>query len=836
VNDWRTQGLEFAALLSRAVPHAESLEEAVAAVDMAMAKNGQKLEEEIPTGNFTSRPPSDVSLDAFFSYDIFSRRAQGVLNRAMAAMNDLSASARRELKAAIGKETPAEIGQAVISFIRHYRGQLAELLGATNLSALLAGAREVADKLPPVPLPGLGKPPPPSLPPDAAAGLLAKLEAMPEMERAKEVYNLPADQQEWAKQALAVGTGPPMPPFTPPSPPADSPGAIHFPTIEEAVKDLSARNVVSRDQYDRLDAAARQKAFTVAGVESQETLTKIRDALAEVVAEGADVEAFRRKVMERVEPNTFMSPAHMDVVARSNIQAAFSDGQMAVLNTPFVRSGFPYTMYHAIHDDRVRHDHLELEKLGIQGTNIYRIDDPVFQTFRPPWDYNDRCGFTPMSVKFAAEKGIDEAKRWLETNVEPSPPAFVSWPSFRPPPEFQRALAGAPLSIRLSLQPMEIDLDDLRDIELAVGDWSPHHGDKGGVGWKNSATGEIRYQKNRPGTRGEGEQPGGARVFRPHDYINAIHQHVQSGDKTRAHKSWQSVPREQRAKVAAGLSSEAKSAIREAAGGAKPAPKPQPAPQPKAAPPPAPKPTPPPSPPSAPPPQQAPQPGSPERINEAVAASGLSPKASESLRGVAAALAASKHLTPEQRNHYYSAAKSVLSRMTPAAINRFREGVKQVEFHPNLDTLTASFTKVSGKSVEGTVLGFYAWKTQMLSLDGGKDVQMRAEDVVPMTGETHQTYAHEFGHVIDGPQEEYSSSVDWRAAWLLELVAPSAPERNILTGYATTHPAEGFAEFSRLLHGIGERPMNAAELNVVESAFPSCSAFWKAKGLWPSPQ
>jgi monoamine oxidase len=453
-------------------------------------------------------------LDAAFSFDIFNRRAQSVLNKAVAGMKELSASARRELKAAISLDDTSAMGQAIIQFVQRYRMQLGELLGATNLSALLAGAREVADKMPPVPLPGIGKPPPPSLPPDAAAGLLSRLEAMPERERAETVYQLPPEQQEWVNRALVIGTGPPMPPFTPSPPPSESPGAIHFPTIEEAVKDLSERNVVSRADYERLDAAARQKAFTVAGVESQETLTKIRDALAETVAEGADVEAFRQKVLERVEPDTFLSPAHLDVVARANIQAGFSDGQMAVLNMPFVRSGFPYASVHSIADDRRRHEHGEVEKIGIQGTNIFRVDDPVFETFRGPWDFSCRCGWTPMSVKFAAEKGIEEAARWLESGIEPSPPAFVPFPSFRPPPEFQRALAGAPLSIRLSMQPMDLGppqreaaafaIDSLMEPEFAFGTEPP------GPGWEYA--GQMKWVRRTISPKPLAPQEGSPRI------------------------------------------------------------------------------------------------------------------------------------------------------------------------------------------------------------------------------------------------------------------------------------------------------------------------------------
>jgi len=390
-----------------------------------------------------------LSLSAYFAHDIFDRRAQGILNRTMTVAKQLSATAKRELRDALQSADPSEMGHQVVTFVNKYRLQLADLLGTTQLAALLAGASEVAERLPPLPQAGSAPPPPPTLPPDEAQSLLFRLRAMPQGERDRAIYELPPAEQHYVQQSLGSSESiPPTRPFTPQAPPGGE--RVHYPIIEEAARELARKNVVTRPVFDKLDDAARQKAFTVAGVDAQETLTKIRDALAENVAEGADVEAFREKVLEQVAPGTFLSEGHLENVARTNIQRAFSDGQETVLSHPFVRSGFPYRARDAIHDNRVRENHLALEKLGIQGTNIYRAGDPVWQMFRVPWDYNDRCADTPITIRQAAERGITEAQEWLRTGVEPSPPAFVPMPSFQPPPGFQRALESAPLSIRLA--------------------------------------------------------------------------------------------------------------------------------------------------------------------------------------------------------------------------------------------------------------------------------------------------------------------------------------------------------------------------------------------------
>lgn len=390
----------------------------------------------------------DAPLSIAFSHDIQNPAAQAVLTRSLKEAKGLSAAAKKDLAIALRQDAT---GGALVSFVNKYRLQLAKALSYTQLAALLEGAQEVANKIPTqATFPG-AVPPPPTLEPEAAVKLVNKLEAEKDaVKRAEIIEALPKEQQAYATQAVIAKEAYknlPPPQFTP-----QTPDNVHLHTIEEAVKNLSERNVMDHTSYDALDAAARAKAFTVANVSAEETLTKIRDSLAENVKKGADFDTWEQAVLKDVESGTFLSEAHQENVFRTNIQTAFSDGQQAVLNHPLVRNGFPYSAYDAIHDDRVREDHLALEKHGIQGTNIYRNDDPVFQLFRPPWDYNDRCGSTPLTVRQAAEKGIEEAKEWLRTGVEPTEKAFVKMPPFQPPEGFKRSVAAAPLSIQLSMQ------------------------------------------------------------------------------------------------------------------------------------------------------------------------------------------------------------------------------------------------------------------------------------------------------------------------------------------------------------------------------------------------
>jgi hypothetical protein len=435
------------------------VEAAFAAAELILSEDGQRAAEVAnPLRPRLIACRRAVASSATLSLDVRSKRAQAVLDRALKSARGLSAAARRDLAAAL-KEGKSGSSDALLKFLDKYRTQLARILTTTQLSAVLEGALEVAAKVPTLAqFPG-AIPPPPTLGPAEALALVERLEKLTPEARAERLLELPPAEQVYVRQAVATRQAPPPvpPPILPPretSPGSSDPGEVHLPAIDEAVRTLQARNVMDRQRYDALESAARAKAFTVANVESEEVLARVRDSLAESVREGASYDAWRDKVAEEVAKGTFLSDAHQETVFRTNVQSAFADGQESVLAHPLVRSGFPYRARDAIHDDRVREEHLALEGAGIGGTNVFRADDPVWQMFRAPWDYNCRCGDTPLTVRQAAERGIEEARKWLETGAEPSPPTHVPMPDFQPPPSFHRALAAAPLSVQLSMRPL----------------------------------------------------------------------------------------------------------------------------------------------------------------------------------------------------------------------------------------------------------------------------------------------------------------------------------------------------------------------------------------------
>lgn len=245
--------------------------------------------------------------------------------------------------------------------------------------------------------------------------------------------------------AGVIGRPSSPPPILPPaefvSASITGPPVVEFPVIDEAVRSLQESQVMTAGDFYDLSRETREDAFTITADLAEGDLEKVRQILEENVRDKTSREDFMRTARDQVE-SLGISESHLEQVFRNNVNDRYSNGVERVLKNDLVEDQFPYRAYYAIRDDRVRDEHLQMESLGIGGSNIYHKDDPVWQLFRPPWDWNCRCGFTPLSVRQAARRGVVEAIQWLEAGIEPVH-EFVRMPDFEPSPSWQRVRARA---------------------------------------------------------------------------------------------------------------------------------------------------------------------------------------------------------------------------------------------------------------------------------------------------------------------------------------------------------------------------------------------------------
>lgn len=239
----------------------------------------------------------------------------------------------------------------------------------------------------------------------------------------------------WVAAAIVVAEpvfthGPPLPlPVLPPNPLFDAarPSVVRLPKIEAAAKWLTTKTPIPPSMFADLSDDAKAGAFTVARAGTTEAVAKIQAALVDSVANGGTLAQFRGAVRST---NTPLSPAAIEGIYRTEVGKAYAAGQMGVLSHPLVISEFPYVLYTATHDSRVREEHLAMESYGIDGGPVYRADDPVIQKFWPPISWNCRCHAISISLEDAASRyGVSEAQEWLRTGVDPKR-SYVAHPPF----------------------------------------------------------------------------------------------------------------------------------------------------------------------------------------------------------------------------------------------------------------------------------------------------------------------------------------------------------------------------------------------------------------------
>lgn len=257
------------------------------------------------------------------------------------------------------------------------------------------------------------------------------------------VKRLPAELNREIKQrepgapvALPPDAGAPKEP--PPEKKEDEPAepSILLPLIDTAVNDLITRKVMTRKVFDAMQDEAKRNAFTVAWQESDETIEVIRDVVRQATQQGWALADFRETLQDRL-GSAPMSKWHSELVFRQNVQQGYANGLEKIASHPVVRPIFPFAKIAPIKDTRVRDTHLSLAKSGLEGGPIYWADDLDFWSiFDPPMDFACRCGKNYISVRQAAQQGLQLAIQWLETGIEPPHESRLPFITWRPSANF----------------------------------------------------------------------------------------------------------------------------------------------------------------------------------------------------------------------------------------------------------------------------------------------------------------------------------------------------------------------------------------------------------------
>ena len=167
--------------------------------------------------------------------------------------------------------------------------------------------------------------------------------------------------------------------------------------FEEAVRWFEAKVPLLPGEYQQLEAEAKRRAFTMAGVAELDRLAWLHQTLLDALEKGQTLDEWRKRVRERLQ---HAHPGHLETVFRTNVQSAYAAGRWKQLNHPAVKKARPYWMFDAILDARTT------PICRTRDGTVLPADHPWWQNNTPPLHFNCRSGIRALTEAEARARGI----------------------------------------------------------------------------------------------------------------------------------------------------------------------------------------------------------------------------------------------------------------------------------------------------------------------------------------------------------------------------------------------------------------------------------------------
>jgi len=181
--------------------------------------------------------------------------------------------------------------------------------------------------------------------------------------------------------------------------------------FEEAIDALRARLPVSPEDFQRLKAALRFRAFTAARLSEEDAITRLQTVLTQALEQGESLTGFIKRVGadDILERSMFgpQEPKYLETVYRTNATTAYNAGRRQQIQET---SGVEHLVYAAIIDQRT--------------TSICRgydgirrpADDPIWDQITPPNHFSCRStvravyrGMAEADTELTEERDVGDA-------------------------------------------------------------------------------------------------------------------------------------------------------------------------------------------------------------------------------------------------------------------------------------------------------------------------------------------------------------------------------------------------------------------------------------------
>ncbi len=176
------------------------------------------------------------------------------------------------------------------------------------------------------------------------------------------------------------------------------------------------KEVVTKDVFEQMTAAAQRRSFTVANAASKEIVRVVKRELVRQVASGAELRDFGRAALARLESAgwTPKNPSHVETVFRTNVMGAYNSGRHKQMTQPAVLAARPYWQVLGVGDGAPR----ERKNHAAANNKVFAVTDPGWKRKYPPFGYNCRHRVRSLSKAQGEKIGIS---KWSDFDNLPDP-------------------------------------------------------------------------------------------------------------------------------------------------------------------------------------------------------------------------------------------------------------------------------------------------------------------------------------------------------------------------------------------------------------------------------
>lgn len=162
-------------------------------------------------------------------------------------------------------------------------------------------------------------------------------------------------------------------------------------TFDEALQWFLSKKIISPEQFKRAQAIIKAISFSVQGLEEKGVILAVRDAIRRAMSEGLNFRQWVKYVSKIFDALgvTPLKPWHLETVYRTNLASVYGIAKREMIMED---DNVVSCEYFAIMDERVRNEHAAMNGF------VAPKNDPIWDTWWPPNDYNCRCQALALSA------------------------------------------------------------------------------------------------------------------------------------------------------------------------------------------------------------------------------------------------------------------------------------------------------------------------------------------------------------------------------------------------------------------------------------------------------